>query len=233
MYTAKGLVEKNNNITNDYMSLVRSQACLLHRKVNNHIELDDLIQSGMIGLLDALDKYKDDRGAQFETYARTRIYGAMVDDLRKMDVMGQDDRSLLKKIEKVQYELEKDGQKTNSEIIAKQLNISIKKYQEMIQLKLSTNILNNNDDSIKYLTDNVVDERQNIEMTIIKNQLKSLLAKEIETLVEREQQIMSLYYQEEFTFKEIGHILELTEARVSQLHNQIILKLKTSMKKYN
>lgn len=233
MYTAKGLVEKNNNIINDYISLVRSQACLLHRKVNNHIELDDLIQSGMIGLLDALDKYKDDRGAQFETYARTRIYGAMVDDLRKMDVMGQDDRSLLKKIEKVQYELEKDGQKTNSEIIAKQLNISIKKYQEMIQLKLSTNILNNNDDSIKYLTDNVVDERQNIEMTIIKNQLKSLLAKEIETLVEREQQIMSLYYQEEFTFKEIGHILELTEARVSQLHNQIILKLKTSMKKYN
>lgn len=234
MYTAQGQLAKNTNmLVQQYIPLVKKQASLLHKKINFNGELDDLIQSGMIGLLDALSKYEEKQGAQFETYAQLRIYGAMVDDLRKLDVLSQDDRALLKKIDKVEQEYLNNGNHINIEEIVNKCDISIKKYHEIMQLKNASISLSHDDDAIKYLIEGVSDEGQNIEGNSIKKQMVEMLSQEIDSLPEREQTIMALYYTEELTFKEIAGILELTEARVSQLHNQIIIKLRGRMQKYD
>lgn len=235
MYTMQGMLQKSKNeLTKQYLPLVKNQAYMLQKKINYNVELDDLIQSGLIGLLDALDKFKNNQGAQFETYAKTRIYGAMIDDLRKMDLVSQDDRALLNKIDKVVKSLtNENGNAPSAESIIEACNISTKKYYELVQLKNATHILSHDEESVKFLIEGVVDDNQNIEATSIKKQMRTLLAKEIDNLPEREQHIMALYYQEELTLKEVAQVLELTEARVSQLHNQIISKLREKMKSYD
>lgn len=235
MYTMQGLIQKNkNDLTKEYLPLVRNQAYMLQKKINYNVELDDLIQSGLIGLLDALDKFKNNQGAQFETYAKTRIYGAMIDDLRKMDLVSQEDRSLLNKIDKVTSQLMLEtGIMPSVDKIITACDITSKKYYDLIQLKNATHVLSHDEEDVKFLVENVSDDNQNIEAKTIKNQMRALLAKEIDNLPEREQHIMALYYQEELTLKEVAHVLDLTEARVSQLHNQIIAKLKDKMKSYS
>lgn len=235
MYTASGLMQKNkNDLTKEYLPLVKTQAHMLQRKINYNVELDDLIQSGLIGLLDALDKFQNNRNAQFETYAKTRIYGAMIDDLRKMDLVGQEDRSLLNQIEKATQKVKESNLKdAQPELIARMCNISVKKYNDLILLKHATHVISHDEEGMKFLIEGVIDDNQDIEATTIKNQLKILLAKEIDNLPERDQHIMALYYQEEMTLKEIAEILELTEARVSQLHNKIVVTLREKMKTYH
>lgn len=231
MYSAKGhLVANNNDIAKEYMPLVKTQASLLQRKINYTVELADLVQSGMIGLLDALSKFQNNRDAQFETYAKTRIYGSMVDELRKMDLVGQDDRALIRKIDQAKQHLENSNPHISVQELAANCKISVKKYYEIMQLKNSISIISSDDENVQYLMENVIDEHSDMEKQLLKKQMLNLLSDEISKIPEREQQIMSLYYQEELTFKEIGYILELTEARVSQLHNQIIAKLRQRLK---
>lgn len=112
-------------------------------------------------------------------------------------------------------------------------NISVKKYNDLILLKHATHVISHDEEGMKFLIEGVIDDNQDIEATTIKNQLKILLAKEIDNLPERDQHIMALYYQEEMTLKEIAEILELTEARVSQLHNKIVVTLREKMKTYH
>lgn len=235
MYTMQGTLQSNkNDLTKQYLPLVRNQAYMLQKKINYNVELDDLIQSGLIGLLDALDKFKNNQGAQFETYAKTRIYGAMIDDLRKMDLVSQEDRALINKIDKVTIQLtDQNGVLPSVEKVINACEISSKKYYDLVILKNATHVLSHDEDEVKFLVESVSDESQNIEAKSINNQLKTLLAKEIDNLPEREQHIMALYYQEELTLKEIAHVLELTEARVSQLHNSIVAKLREKMKTYH
>lgn len=252
MYTAQGKLVKdsnNSNISNvinnsrnimdrnelakKYFPLVNKQAIMLHRKINYNVELNDLIQSGMIGLLDALEKYKD-QGVQFETYAQTRIYGSMIDNIRQMDTICQEDRALLKKIEIAKQEcIKTHGENYSDNSIAEKCDISNEKYYALLQLKNATKLLTNDDETTRLLIEGIVDDNQNVEQRSIKKQLIELLCHEIDSLEEREGQVMALYYQEELTLKEIAKVLNLTEARVSQIHNKIIGVLKAKMTQYS
>jgi RNA polymerase sigma factor for flagellar operon FliA len=234
MYTAKGHIKKDNgHLAQQYLPLVQSQAKLLYKKINYNVDLEDLIQSGVLGLLDALEKYKESDSAQFETYAKIRIYGAMVDQLRSLDPLGQEDRALLKKIAQTENELQHtQAGKVSTTDIANKCSISIKKYHELMQLQNSSSVISHDQEEVKYLIDEMADQAPSLESKTIKHQLQGVLAKEIDILPQREKDIMGLYYQEELTLKEIAHVLELTEARVSQLHSQIIKKLKTKMVQY-
>ena len=235
MYTSVGLLNSVDSAPildyKFYMPLVRKQAHILQKRINYMVELDDLIQSGVIGLLDAIQKFKQTTAAKFETYAQTRIWGAMIDDLRSMDLISSDCRALLNTIDKETIKLRNETGANPSETqISKGCNISLKKYQELIQLRHSINVVSDDESDVMSLIECIEDETQNIEINFFKKELKDLLVNAIDGLPEREQHIMALYYQEDLTLKEIAYIIGLTEARVSQLHNQIIAKLKNRLK---
>lgn len=214
-----------------YLPLVKKIANSLNKKMHYLAELDDLVQCGLIGLLDALDKYKNDRNAQFETYASTRIYGAMVDELRKMDTLSQDDRSELKKIDKATKELEAINSTAPTDLeIAKQCNVSIEQYYKLLQLRITSSVLSSDSSpEMSAYVSEVSSLDATPEESLQNSQFKSSLVGAIDNLPEREKMIMSLYYQEEFTFKEIAGLLDLTEARISQLHTQAINRLRTKL----
>jgi RNA polymerase sigma factor for flagellar operon FliA len=214
-----------------YLPLVKKIANSLNKKMHYLAELDDLVQCGLIGLLDALDKYKNDRNAQFETYASTRIYGAMVDELRKMDTLSQDDRSELKKIDKATKELEAINNTAPTDLeIAKQCNVSIEQYYKLLQLRITSSVLSSDSSpEMSAYVSEVSSLDATPEESLQNSQFKSSLVGAIDNLPEREKMIMSLYYQEEFTFKEIAGLLDLTEARISQLHTQAINRLRTKL----
>lgn len=225
MYTSQGLLANKITIKDyrDYLPLVKNQAYLLQRKINYQVELDDLVQSGTIGLLDALEKYEYNSNAKFETYAQQRIWGAMIDELRKNDVVSQEYRSLLNRIEQSKNKWKHEyGINPTEKQISSICNISIEKYQELMQLQNAINVISHDEKDVKSLVENIADDKPTTEMEIINEQLKALLVKEIDILSEREKYVLALYYTEEMTFKEIAHVLDLTEARISQDRKSVV-----------
>jgi RNA polymerase sigma factor for flagellar operon FliA len=229
LYGKKGLIElSKTELIVQYLPLVKKIAYSLHKKINYLIDVEDLIQCGTIGLLDALEKFKNDRSAQFETYASTRIYGSMVDELRKLDPLSQEDRAKLKKIDKVTQTLElENGHHLTDNDIAKKCDMSLSTYHNLIQLRMSSTLLHQDESQEMEMFVSGIASLEDTPDTILeKNQFKVRLAGAIDSLPEREKILMGLYYQEELTFKEIAVVLDLTEARISQLHNQAINRLR-------
>lgn len=220
---------KSKEVTSveQYTTLVKKIANNIHQKTNYINNLDDLIQSGMIGLLDALDKYKKVENSTIETYLSIRIQGAILDEIRKSDYLSQDDRTTIKKIDKLSYN--KDGKKNNTSFIAKELNMEVNQIHLIKSLDVSHISLNQEEN--EYLSE-IIESKENIENYICNKERATALSAKIENLPEKEKQIMGLYYQEELTLKEIAYIVNLTEARVSQIHNQIIKKLKEQLSNY-
>jgi RNA polymerase sigma factor for flagellar operon FliA len=206
--------------------LVRKIAIIIHKKINFLLELDDLIQAGMLGLLDALEKYKENGNAVFETYAGIRIQGSIMDEIRKNDYLSQEDRSILKKINNFKLKNQGLNKKVTKKEIAEAIGITDKKLIEIESMEINFCSMNES-----YILDEVesIPNNENTEKVICEKEQKQLLIKEIEKLEEREQIIMGLYYQNECSLKEISLILEISEARVSQLHNEIIKKIKSRL----
>ncbi len=209
----------------EHKLLVKKIALHMKRRLPSHIELEDLLQSGFVGLLEARSHFKEDMGATFETFASIRIKGAMIDSLRKNSWGNREVIKNMRVISEAIARLEQRLQKQPStDEIAKELEISIEDYLDMCQQISLCNILSldmiNGDaaliDNGKENPDEVTEQQETL------NLLKETLAK----LPEREQLVLSLYYIEEFTFKQIAEVLELTEARICQLHSQAILRIK-------
>lgn len=234
LYGNKGTIKSSKqDLIKQHLPLVKKIAQTLNKKLHYLAELDDLIQCGLIGLLDALEKFQQTGAAQFETYASTRIYGAMVDELRKLDNLTQDDRSQLKKIDKAMSSLEtRKGSAATDIEIAKECEMSVEQYHELLQLKTRSTLLSKDEsEEMSAYVNERPSEAKTPEVTLEIKQIKYQIVDAIDTLPEREKILMSLYYDEEFTFKEIAGILELTEARVSQLHTQAINRLRTKMRR--
>lgn len=217
----------------NYLYLVKYIAGRLYVSYNNNVEYDDLVSYGMFGLIDAIDKYEFSRGVKFETYAHLRIRGAIIDYLREIDWIPRSVRQKAKELEKAytEVELEKGSNATDKDI-AEKLGISESELQKRIQSMTSYSVVSL-DEYLDQHRENTVDlyneDSSNPTSRLEAEEFKNSLAEAISSLPEKERKIITLYYFEELTYKEIGSILSISESRVSQLHTKAILKLKARM----
>jgi len=235
MYDATGRSEKDS-VFNKNIALVNKIAHQLKAKLPANIEVDDLIQAGMIGLIDAIQRFEDIQQAQFETYATMRIRGAMLDELRDMDWLPRLVRENMRKIEKAIYELQRLNHAAPTEAeIAQHLDLSITDYQKFLAKNSGHQLLYIEDLQTQENGDHFLDRFQTDDTDdplaeLIEQGFQSALFDSIDSLPEREKLLMGLYYQEELNLKEIGAILGVTESRVSQIHSQAISRIRSTLK---
>ena len=235
MYTATGTVDKQQYI-NQYAPLVRRIAHYMMAKLPASVQLDDIVQAGMIGLLDAINRYQGSLGAQFETYASQRIRGAILDELRQADWLPRSVRKNMRRIDAVISTLEQRlGRAPTERELAQEMDISLGEYQTMLQDARGSQLIYFDDlkgsDSDNYLDNHSANDDSNpLEMLIDETQRK-LLIKAIADLPPREKMVMGMHYEQELNLREIGAVLGVSESRVCQLHTQAVARLRTKMKK--
>ena len=237
MYNLKGQLSRDA-LLKQYTPLVRRMAHYMIAKVPANIEVDDLIQMGMIGLADALTRYESGHGAQFETFATQRIRGSMIDELRDTDWLSRTSRKGQKDIERAIHKLEQRlGRSPQEHEIAEEMNVSLSDYQDMLTKARGTQLiymedLSGRDDDDDALERHVGDEDAN-PLNILQNRkMREALVAAIKVLPEREQFIMGMYYEQDMNLKEIAEVLKITEARVSQLHSQAVTRLRSRLRSY-
>ena len=236
MYTAHGQLDRDALIR-QHAPLVRRIAQHMIAKLPPNVELDDLIQVGMIGLADALSRYESSQGVQFDTFAGQRIRGAMLDELRENDWMSRSSRKGQKDIERAIHKLEQElGRAPKESEIAASMDLTLDEYQSMLakvrgtQLVYLEDITPGEEDSESFLDRYVADPDADPLAVLRDERMRSALVTAIESLPEREQYVMSMYYEHEMNLKEIAAVLEVTESRVCQLHSQAIARLRTKMR---
>ncbi|WP_081192111.1 RNA polymerase sigma factor FliA [Halomonas sp. BC1] len=230
MYTAQGRIKQSELLT-QYMPLVRRQALTLQVRLPASIELDDLIQAGMVGLLEALGRFDAAQGATFATFASQRIRGAMMDELRTRDWLPRSVRRSARAVDETVRRLEQVlGRPPEETEIAQALDMPLSDYQQLLNDTNSGRLLPfeelmadggepaGDEGSANRPFEQLLDEQQ-----------RRTLIEAIEALPEREKLLMALYYQEEMNLKEVGAVLGVTESRVSQLHSQAVSRLRARL----
>jgi RNA polymerase sigma factor for flagellar operon FliA len=237
MYTAKGQLDRNAMIR-QYQPLVRRLAHHMMAKLPANVQVDDLIQVGLIGLSDALSRYEAGQGAQFETFATQRIRGAMLDELRENDWMSRGSRKSQKDIEQALHRLEhRLGRAPLESEIATEMGMSLSDYQSLLGKVRGTQLVyledmgrGGGDDDDSFLDRHVADSDADPLNLLGDHRLREALVAAIKLLPEREQLIMSMYYEQDMNLKEIALVMNVTESRVCQLHSQSIARLRAKMR---
>jgi RNA polymerase sigma factor for flagellar operon FliA len=222
----------------DYAPLIRFVAQRIAARLPSNIDIDDLISAGVIGLMDAIEKYDPSRDNKFKTYAEFRIRGAILDELRSQDWVPRSVRDKAKKIEKTYAELEqKLGRAVSDEELSSALGIQLDEYYDMVSKVKAVTLLSidelsgPNQHDRKSLLESLENVSSKNPFTQLKSKgIRDLLVKHIDELPEKQKLVLSLYYYEDLNLKEIGRILEVTESRVSQLHTQAVEKLRSKLK---
>ncbi|AHB08039.1 RNA polymerase subunit sigma-70 [Pandoraea pnomenusa] len=234
MYTARGKVDTNDTLT-QYAPLVRRLALQLMAKLPASVELEDLIQAGMLGLLDAANRYQETQGAQFETYASQRIRGAMLDELRELDWASRGIRKTARQIEQAVQRLEQRlGRGPSESEIAGEMSIGLSEYQQMLQDVHGCQLIYYEDfesaDEEPFI-DRICSDPGADPLTMLLDEgLRGGVVDAIDRLPDREKLLMSLYYEQGLNLREIGAVLEVSESRVCQLHSQAISRLRATLR---
>jgi RNA polymerase sigma factor for flagellar operon FliA len=237
MYNAKGRTD-NNAMLKQYSPLVRRLAHQMIAKLPANVEIDDLIQVGMIGLHDALGRFDAAQGVQFETFATQRIRGAMLDELRGSDWMSRGNRRQQRNIEAAVHRLEQRlGRAPHESEIAVEMGISLVEYQELLGKVRGTQLvyledLSGDEGDDDYLERHVGTEDANPMAMLQDFRMRTALVEAIKHLPEREQFVMSMYYEHDMNLKEIAAVLKVTESRVCQLHSQSIARLRVKLREW-
>lgn len=238
MYTAKGRLDVASMLK-QYSPLVRRLAHQMIAKLPANVEVDDLIQVGMMGLSDALSRFDAAQGVQFETFATQRIRGAMLDELRGSDWMSRGNRRQQRSIEAAVHKLEQRlGRAPQESEIAKEMGMSLTEYQELLGKVRGTQLvyledMAGDDGDDDYLDRHVPpDEEANPLGLLQDRRMREALVEAIKNLPEREQYVMSMYYEHDMNLKEIAAVLKVTESRVCQLHSQSIARLRVKLREW-
>lgn len=231
MYTAAGQPDKED-LVQRFVPLVKRIAFHLMARLPPSVQFDDLVQNGMLGLLDAMARYQEGFGAQFETYATQRIRGAMLDGLRENDWLPRQLRRDMRRIEAALSHLEHGlGRPPMEGEVAGALDMPLADYQKTLQEAQGHQLLYfedfADDDDEAFLDRHVTDDSGDPVRLLEDQNLRQSLAAAIEQLPEREKLVMALYYEQELNLREIGEVMGVTESRVCQLHSQAILRLRT------
>ncbi|AWK44501.1 FliA/WhiG family RNA polymerase sigma factor [Photorhabdus laumondii subsp. laumondii] len=233
LYTAEGVMDKNS-LWKRYVPLVRHEALRLQVRLPACVELDDLLQAGGIGLLNAVERFDSLQGTAFTTYAVQRIRGAMLDELRSRDWAPRSVRRNAREVTHIIRKLEQDlGRPASEQEVAKELKIDLVEYRQIL---LDTN----NSQLFSYdewhemhgeSCEPVIEEghETNPLQQLLESDVRQRVIEAIDSLPEREKMVLTLYYQEELNLKEIGAVLEVGESRISQLHSQAIKRLRARL----
>jgi len=238
MYTAKGQLDRNALIR-QYQPLVHKLAHHMMAKLPANVHVDDLIQVGLIGLSEALSRFEATQGVQFETFATQRIRGAMLDELRENDWVSRGTRKSQKEIEESMRRLEhRLGRSPKESEIAADLGLALSDYQSLLnkvrgtQLVYLEDINHGTDDEDGFL-DRHMGDSESDPLNMLRNErIRQALVSAIKALPEREQYIMSMYYEQDMNLKEIAAVLDVTESRICQLHSQSIARLRAKMRSH-
>jgi RNA polymerase sigma factor FliA len=226
----------------DMDALVRKHADLVKRiayhlagRLPPQVEVEDLMQAGMMGLLEAAQNYSSGRGASFETYAGIRIRGAMLDALRKLDWAPRSVHRKARAAAQALREVEAQrGSEANEADVAAHMGVSLPEYQRIVQDTLGCQLLRLNDaDGEESALDRLPDGAPDPEASALDASLRQAIIEAIQALPERERLVLSLYYEQELNLKEIGAVLKVTESRVCQLHGQALLRLKAQLTEWH
>ncbi len=219
-----------DNIVARHAALVKRIAFHLLNRLPDSVQVDDLIQAGMLGLLEAANNFKADQGASFETFAGIRIRGAMLDEIRKLDWTP---RSVHRKFRAVSEAIRNLEKTHNSEPgdreIAAEMGISLDEYHQILMDSssarlFSVELLEEHNDAV------LPDTREKNPFEALSDkEYQTYLAECIAALPQKEQLVMSLYYDDELNFREIGQVLEVSESRVCQIHAQAVMRIRTKM----
>lgn len=216
-----------NEAIQTYLPLVKRIAYQIGSRLPPNVEVDDLIQEGLTGLLDALKRYEPQPGLEFETYARTRIRGAIYDSCRKNDILPRNQRDELEKLEKATRTLQQElGRNPTDKEIAAGANLTITQYFEVVDTMVNLMPLDDlSDDMMPSDTDDSDPVR-----SAAMSQFVERLALVLEVLPENEKMVMALHYQEDLSYREIAQVMNLTAGRISQLHTQGMVRIRSKLK---
>jgi len=222
-----------------YSPMVKFVAGRLGAGLPSHVDDADLISYGLMGLIGAIERFEPERGIKFETFAMTRIRGAIIDELRSLDWVPRSVRSRAREIEAAQAKLEHELQRAPSEAeLAKELGIDEEELQtSLLEIANSSvyaldelwTVSDSSGDQVSLL-DTISDPRaEDPQESLATSEVKDRLTEAIASLPEREQLVVALYYYENLTLREIGEVLGVTESRVSQLHTKAVMRLKSGL----
>ena len=233
MYNAAGQINKDQLIQR-FAPLVKRIAYHLMVRLPSSVQVDDLVQNGMLGLLDAINRFETGMGAQFETYAAQRIRGAMLDGLRENDWLPRSLRRDFRRIEEAIAQLEQThGRPPAEKELADALGMGLADYQKMLQDARGHQLISFEDmveeGDEDYLERHLVDDAGDPAKIFEDATLRQLLVQAIEALPEREKMMMALYYEQDLNLREIGEVMGVTESRVCQLHSQAVARLRARL----
>jgi len=230
MYNAAGQIGRDQ-LVERFAPLVKRIAYHLMARLPSSVQVDDLVQNGMMGLLEAIGRFESGMGAQFETYAAQRVRGAMLDGLRENDWLPRNLRRDYRRIEAAIAKLEQEhGRPPSENELAEALGMSLAEYQKMLQdarghqLISFEDLVDDGDED--YLERHLADGSSEPSKLLEEESLHRLLVQGIEMLPERERLMMALYYEQDLNLREIGEIMGVTESRVCQLHSQAVARLR-------
>jgi RNA polymerase sigma factor for flagellar operon FliA len=238
VYKEQRTTEIRNEIVLQYTGLVKKIVLRFKGSYNNFGQLDDMVNQGMIVLIDAVEKFDPDMGNKFETFATLKIRGAVIDFMRKQDWVPRSQRSLSKVLEETYGELYALLEREPSEAeIAAKMGISETNLQKILQQRHNSIVLSYEEainEKMMEVSPLITEEKadDSPESKILLNELKMKLGEAIDQLKEKERLVVSLYYYENLKLKEIAEVLGVTESRVSQIHSQAMIKMRNRLKNY-
>jgi RNA polymerase sigma factor for flagellar operon FliA len=236
MYTSAGLSDKDQCLT-EHAHLVKRIAHQMMAKLPYSVQIDDIIQAGMMGLLDAASRFDELHGAQFETYATQRIRGAMLDELRTADWLPRSLRRDMRRIETAISQLQqKLGKPPLESEIAEHLEIPLAEYQHMLQESRGAQLLyyeDFNDEDQDDFFEHFESGKDADPMELLQDgRFREELVRAIDALPERERMVMGMIYEQDMNLSEIGAVMGVGESRISQLHSQAVARLRSKLRGY-
>jgi RNA polymerase sigma factor for flagellar operon FliA len=229
---------EKERIIEEFVPVIKALALKVAKGINDETLIEDLISAGVLGLLEAVNKYEPEKGIKLKTYAYLRIRGAMIDELRARDYFPRSARGKARKIERVIRELEGQlGRLPEEEEVAAYLEMEKEEYLEMLREFGNLSIVSI--DEIAELTEEdrerilryIMEEGENPETILEIREMERIIAEEFEKLPERQKLVLSLYYKDDLNMKEIAQVVGVTEARICQIHTQAILNLRALLRK--
>ncbi len=230
------LTGEQERVLLDHLPIVRFLARRIHERLPQHVEIEDLVSAGVVGLMDAFSKFDPDKKVQFRSYAQFRIRGAILDSLRTLDWSPRELRRKGRAVEEsIRVLTARLGHAPNEAEVAQEMALALEEYQQLLGdlkgLEIGTLHMERNEDSgeeeLAYVPGRPEEDPL---FRCLRGELEERLAEAIQNLPDRERLVMSLYYYEEMTMREIGLALGVVESRVSQVHASAVVHLRSALK---